>query len=74
MDPDLFLVIGLVVLVLTIPAILSAFSEGRTPRVASIMVLIGGVLVALALNRNPGGYAVADIPNAFVRVFDRYFN
>lgn len=74
MDPDLFLVIGLIIAVLTVPAILTAFTEGRTPRAASVMVLISGVLIVLALDRYPDGYSVADIPNAFVRVFDRYIN
>ena len=74
MDPDLFLVIGLVIAVLTIPAMLTAFTEGRTPRAAAIMVLIAGVLIVLALSRHPNGYSIADIPNAFVRVFDRYIN
>jgi hypothetical protein len=74
LDPDLFLVIGLVIGVLTVPAMLSAFSEGRTPRAAAIMLLIAGVLVVMALGRYPDGYSIADIPNAFVRVFDRYIN
>ncbi len=74
MDPDLFLVIGLVIAVLTIPAMLTAYTEGRTPRAAAILVLIAGVLIVLALSRYPGGYNIADIPNAFVRVFDRYIN
>jgi hypothetical protein len=73
-DPDLFLVIGLVIAVLTIPAMLTAYTEGRTPRAAAIMVLIAGVLIVLALGRHPNGYSIADIPNAFVRVFDRYLN
>lgn len=74
MDPDLFLVIGLIIAVLTIPAMLTAFTEGRTPRAAAILVLISGVLIVLALSRYPNGYSIADIPNAFVRVFDRYIN
>ncbi len=74
MDPDLFLVIGLVIAVLTLPAMLTAYTEGRTPRAAAIMVLIAGVLIVMALDRYPDGYSIADIPNAFVRVFDRYFN
>lgn len=65
---------GLVIAVLTLPAMLTAFTEGRTPRAAAIMVLIAGVLIVLALQRYPGGYSIGDIPNAFVRVFDRYIN
>ncbi len=32
------------------------------------MLLIGGGLVAIALTQKPGGYALNDIPDAFVRV------
>jgi hypothetical protein len=74
LDSDLFLVIGLVIAVLTIPSMLTAFTEGRTPRAAAILILIAGVLIVVALNRHPGGYSFSDIPDAFVRVFDRYIN
>lgn len=68
MTNDVYLVIGLMVLVLTIPSIVSSFSEGRAPRYAAIMVLIGGGLVAIAVSQKPGGYAIQDVPNAFARV------
>lgn len=57
---------------MTVPAMLTAYTEGRTPRAAAILVLISGVLIVLALSRHPNGYDIADIPNVFVRVFDRY--
>lgn len=72
MDPDLLFVVGCVVGVLTIPALLSAFSEGRPPRVAAIMVLIAGTLIVVAVTQRPGGYMMADIPDAFLRVISRY--
>jgi len=53
-DPDLLLVVG----VLAVPSILSAFSEGRAPRAASITVLIAGVLVVVALQTKGGGYTI----------------
>ncbi len=62
------MVIGVIILGFTVPSIVSAFSEGRAPRVAAIMLLIGGGLVAIALTQKPGGYALNDIPDAFVRV------
>ncbi|MBT9245617.1 hypothetical protein KM031_11805 [Gemmobacter fulvus] len=68
MSSDLYLVIGLILGVLAVPSMLSAFSEGRAPRVAAILVLIAGVLIVLAMTRKPGGYEVRDIPNAFFRV------
>lgn len=74
MDPDLMLVIGLVVGGFSIPAIMSAFSDGRVPRAAAITVLIGGGLVALAIKNHPGGYTISEIPDVFVEVVGRYLN
>ena len=74
MDPDLFLVIGIVIAVLTIPSLVSAFIEGRTPRAGAVLILIAGTLIVLALNGNPGGYALREIPDAFYRVASRFTN
>ena len=68
MNPDLFLVIGIILAVLAVPAMISAFSEGRAPRAASVIVLVAGVLIVFAFTKKPGGYEVRDIPNAFYRV------
>jgi hypothetical protein len=73
MDTDLFLVIGAAVLVLALPALIGAFSEGRPPRAAAILVLIGGGLVVLAVTQNPGGYSVDEVPQALIRIIGRYF-
>lgn len=74
MDPDLFLVIGLALAVLTIPSLLSAFSESRAPRAASIVVLVAGVLIVVALTNKPGGYTIGEIPDVIFRVIGRYLN
>ena len=74
LDTDLILVIGIVVLVLSIPSLLSAFSEARAPRAGAMLVLIGGVLVAVALTKHTAGYAFSELPNVFVRVIGRYTN
>jgi len=68
MTYDTYLVIGLIILVFTIPSIVSAYSEGRAPRIAAIMLLIGGGLTAYAVTQNPIGYTIQDVPQAFVRV------
>ncbi|HGG04656.1 MAG TPA: hypothetical protein ENK28_04305 [Aliiroseovarius sp.] len=68
MTYDIYLVVGIVVLVLTIPSIVSAIFDGRAPRYSAIMVLIGGGLVAVAVSQNPTGYTIQDIPGAFTRV------
>ncbi|SMY06788.1 hypothetical protein [Flavimaricola marinus] len=74
MNADLFLVVGIVVVAFTIPAIVGAFSEGRAPRAAAIMVMIGGGLIALAVYQTPGGYQVSEIPSVFARVIGYYIN
>ena len=74
LDPDLLLVIGIVLGLLSIPSLLSAFSESRTPRTGAIMVLVSGVLIAVALSRHSAGYSFAEIPDVFIRVIGRYTN
>lgn len=74
MDPDLMFVIGLVVGVFSIPSMMGAFADGRVPRAAAIAVMVSGGLVVLAIQNNPGGYAIGDIPDVFVSVVGRFVN
>lgn len=71
-DSDLYLIIGIVLAVLSVPAMLSAFSEGRAPRVATITAVIAGCLIVYAIQLSPDGYTLRDIPEAFIRVVARY--
>ncbi len=71
MDADLFFVIGLVIAAFSIPPIIGAVSDGRAPRAAAIMVLIGGGLILLAVHDRPGVDTLNSIPDAFVRVVAR---
>lgn len=68
MQTDVYLVIGLIISAFSLPPIVGALSEGRAPRAAAIMVLIGGSLVVLAVSEKPGGYTFRDVPEAFVTV------
>ncbi len=74
MDPDLLLVIGLVIGILALPSLLAAFSESRAPRAGAILILIAGVLVVLAVQNKSGGYTIEGIPDVFSRVVGRYIN
>jgi len=68
MDPDTFFVLGLVLGVLSIPAVVSAISDGRAPRFATIILLGAGTMVVYAISQKPGGYSLEDIPTVFTRV------
>lgn len=74
MTSDLYLVIGIVLGALAIPSILSAFSEGRPPRTAAIVVFVAGTLIFLGLKDKPDDYAISDVPEAFYRVIGQLMN
>lgn len=73
MDPDIALVIGLIIGGLAIPGILSALTERRAPRASMLTFLISAGLVYYALANKPGGYTLEDIPNAFIDVIAKVF-
>lgn len=72
MDPDLALVIGLVVAALSVPSILSALSDSRAPRASAFTILIAGALILYAMQTHPSGYSLGDVPNVFVKVVGKY--
>ena len=74
MDSDLLLVTGLLVGAITIPSIISAFSDSRPPRVAAVGLVVGGVMVVTAFMTKPGGYTAAQIPDVFAHVLARVLN
>lgn len=74
MDADLLLVIGVVLGALSIPSFLNGFVESRLPRIAVLLVVAAVALIVLAVMTHPGGYAVDDVPEAFIRVIARILN
>ncbi|WP_272009486.1 hypothetical protein [Roseovarius sp. ZX-A-9] len=68
MKTDLLLVIGIVLTIFSIPSIISAFSDGRAPRVAAVVLIAAGCLVVYAIQLHPGEFRLEDIPHAFIRV------
>ncbi len=68
MDPDTLFVIGLGLGVLSIPAVVSAISKGERPRIATITLMIAGVMVVWAMSNKPGGYAIEAIPAVVAKV------
>lgn len=67
MPTDLMLTVGIVLLVLTLPALLNAFSSSRPPRGAAVLLLLAAVLITTALVKNPSGYTFREIPDVMVR-------
>ena len=74
MDTDLLLVIGTIVCALAIPSLLGAWVDGRVPRAGSVMLLIGGVLVVVALTQRVRAYTFAELPDVFFSVIGRYLH
>jgi hypothetical protein len=74
MDNDLMLVTGIILGVMAIPSLLNAFTEGRAPRMAAIVVMIAGTLIVVAMTKQTGGYTFSELPSVFARVFGRLAN
>ncbi|MBV7394340.1 hypothetical protein [Mameliella sediminis] len=68
MEPDVMLVTGMGLLVLSLPSIVSAWADNRAPRVGALVLLAGGGLVVWAFREKPGGYRPADIPDVIYSV------
>lgn len=72
MNADLFFVVGVVIGVLAIPAIVSAFADGRAPRTPAFLIIIGGLMIGYAMQQRPGAYGFDTLPDVFVRVVAQY--
>ncbi len=74
MDSDLALVIGVVLVIFSAPAIMSAFADRRPPRVAALTLVGAGILLVWAISQQPGEFVFTDIPDAFLRVIARFLS
>lgn len=68
METDIALVLGLLLALLSVPATISAFSGGRSPRSALTLAAVGGILVVYAVMANPAGYRAGEFPQVVMRV------
>ena len=73
MTQDIYLVIGILLIGFSIPSMFGALADRRSPRVAAVVIVVGGCLILLALSQKPGGYPLDDIPRAFIRVLAYVF-
>ncbi|MFZ3581660.1 hypothetical protein ACOI1H_05735 [Loktanella sp. DJP18] len=69
MDTDLVFVVGFFVIVLAIPAIVSAFMDDRVPRAPALIILIGALMIAYAVRERPMTYSLDTVPDVILRVF-----
>lgn len=74
MSMDLTFVAGCITLFFAIPAIVSAYSDGRTPRYPAMIVMIGGVMVFYAVSQRPGAYTLETLPDVFLRVVAHFMS
>ncbi|MDU8912581.1 hypothetical protein [Aestuariicoccus sp. MJ-SS9] len=72
MDPDTSLVMGLAIAVLSVPAMVSAMSDGRSPRAAAVALILGGGLMVYAVQAREGGYRIDEVPTAIYRVIAKF--
>ncbi|MGP6088102.1 hypothetical protein [Antarctobacter jejuensis] len=74
MEPDMMLVVGMGLIVLSLPSILSAWTDSRAPRLGALLLLGGGGLAIWALSDKDGGYTWAEIPDVFYGVIGQILN
>lgn len=70
MDPDTSLVVGMVLIVLCLPSVVSALSEGRAPRAAAVVLVVGLGLMVYATQLRT--YSLDEVPDVFFRVIARF--
>jgi formate-dependent nitrite reductase membrane component NrfD len=73
MDTDLVLTVGIVLAVLSVPSLLSAWVDGRAPRLGAVMAVAALGLIVTALIENPGGYAFNEVPSVMLNTVMRLF-
>jgi hypothetical protein len=74
MDFDLIFVIGVTLLAFVIPATVSAYADRRWPKMAMMMLLVGGGAIAYAAQENPDTYSLDTLDDVIVEVLGRYMN
>ncbi len=72
MDTDLVLTLGLLLGVLSIPSLFSAWTESRAPRIGAIMIIVAIAMIVAAVTTRPGGYAFNEVPDVIMNVVSRY--
>jgi hypothetical protein len=74
LDTDLILTLGVVLLILSLPSLLSAWVEGEAPRLGAIMLVAGLGMIIGSAAYHPSGYRINDVPGIMVGVVARMLN
>lgn len=74
MDTDLILTLGILLVIVTIPSLLSAWVEGRPPRVGALILLAAMSMILAAVINRPTGYRFEEIPTVMLNVVTRAIN
>ncbi|WP_319825088.1 hypothetical protein [Thalassovita sp.] len=72
MDPDTIFVVGLFLGIMSVPSMVSAWSEGNVPRVAAVVAILGGAMMVWAHSQQVGGYKFEEIPGLVVKVIGKF--
>ena len=72
MDPDTVFVMGLFIAIFSVPSMVSAWSDGHVPRVASVVAILGGAMMVWAQSQKAGGYSFDEIPDLIVKVAGKF--
>lgn len=62
MDPDTALMLGLFLVVLAIPSLVSALIDGRLPLIGAALLIGGGASLYFAYATKEGGYTLEEVP------------
>ena len=68
LEMDTLFVIGLFIVVMAVPSIVSAWSDNEVPRVAAIVLILGGGMMVWAHTHKPGGYHFDEIPHLIYKL------
>jgi len=71
-DHDLLLILGLAMLGISLPSLLSALVDERPPYVAGFGITLGTVLAAWGLIGGTRGFNPTNLPHIFFEVLGRY--
>ncbi len=72
LDPDLSLVVGLGLVLLSSLSIVAAWIDLRPPVVGGVILAVGLALVVLGVLLSPHGYRIGDLPMVIFTVLGRY--